>query len=117
MPVFKGSQIPYPTISKIEKIGGKSNKQEFTYLIEIYTKDLRHIRFSFIPGRCTRGRIFKSLREDRTQAHQFFCYSYKEPLADNMIDGWNVYDPLREYTRQGCFKSGSQWRLTNVNED
>jgi hypothetical protein len=90
-------------------------------LIEIYTKDFRHIKLSFLPSRSNRGRLFKLIREDRLQPNQFFCFSHKVPVTDHMIDGWNVYDPLREYSRQGVFRhsgdSAPSWRLTSVNED
>jgi len=120
--MFKGSQIPYTSISRAEKIGGRSNKQDHSYLIEIMTKDLNHVKFSFSPNRASRGRLFKYMTQERVQPEHFFCYNHKVALADGDIDGWKVYDPLKEFVRQGCFRPPTnsvkpQWRLTNVNED
>jgi len=36
--------------------------------------------------------------------------------SPQQIDGWTLYDPLTEYTRQGVLTSpNKEWRLTNVN--
>jgi len=122
---FEGSDVPLCSIHKLEKIGGKTNStKDFSYMIEIFTKSFKHIRFAFVPSRGTRGRIFKYLREERPPS-QFFAYSYKlhpsmypqlpsDPTnpqsslsSQPVIDGWQVYDLMKEYTRQGVFVSGA----------
>jgi myotubularin-related protein 1/2 len=121
IPVFQGSQVPLTTIHRIEKIGGKLSKQDHGYLIEMYTKDLRHLKFSFLPSQGTRGNIYKFISEEK---FDFFCFQYKLPINNTMVDGWHVYDPTREFTRQGVLQDPSQpsitpprWRLCNVNND
>ncbi|KAL9642592.1 hypothetical protein ABK040_011157 [Willaertia magna] len=123
---FEGSDIPLCSIHKLEKIGGKTNSKDFTYLIEIFTKDFKHVKFAFVPSRGTRGRIFKYLREERLP-NQFFAYCYKlhpsmfevkpnDPYP--VINGWDIYDIEKEFKRQGVFKNVKpHWRVCNVNQN
>ncbi|EFC43042.1 myotubularin-related [Naegleria gruberi] len=140
---FQGSDIPLCTISKLEKIGGKTNStKDYSYLIEIFTKNFQHVKFAFVPTRGTRGRIFRTIRDDRNPEH-FFAYKYRltiPPPTTNTIgeatsptgvespsngsssngipsilptpssepvDGWRVYDLVKEYTRQGVLSNNN----------
>lgn len=79
------------------------------------------MKFSFLPTAGTRGRIFRFIKEEK---FEFFCFQYKLPVTENMINGWKIFDIKREFTRQGALPNPSQqnqahstWRLCTVNSD
>eukprot|EP01065_Artemidia_motanka_P035720 TRINITY_DN43613_c0_g1_i1.p1 TRINITY_DN43613_c0_g1~~TRINITY_DN43613_c0_g1_i1.p1 ORF type:complete len:778 (+),score=243.80 TRINITY_DN43613_c0_g1_i1:69-2336(+) len=45
---------------------------------------------------------------------QFFCFKCVPPGGE-VQPGWDLYDPVREFARQGATDSG--WRITKVNAD
>jgi hypothetical protein len=50
-----------------------------------------------------------------TSPDQFFAYDYFKAIQ-YATNGWSLYDPVQEYTRQGI-SSNATWRITNVNQD
>lgn len=97
-------------IHRIDKI--ETKPREHSFLLEFFTKDFRHFIYSF-SKRETLEKMYRFLKEERTM-RQAFAFSYKLSIEPGMIDGWNVYDPHKEFSRQGALIGG--WRLSSVNK-
>ncbi|EGC29990.1 hypothetical protein DICPUDRAFT_6017, partial [Dictyostelium purpureum] len=45
-----------------------------------------------------------------------FTYSYTPYKGLQTVNGWQLYDPVEEYTRQGLICPGGEWRLSKINQ-
>jgi myotubularin-related protein 1/2 len=106
--------LPLCSIHKLEKLGGKTTSKDMAYSIEISMKDGRTLKYSFLPKKNTRGKIVKLIKKELL-TKEFFAFSYKFPLNNDSIDGWEVYDEQIEFDRQGALEFG-MWRISNVND-
>lgn len=48
--------------------------------------------------------------------HQLYAFTYKPPI-EQACNGWTLYDPLAEFSRQGALDISANWRTTNINLD
>lgn len=124
-------EIPLLTVFRVEKIGGKTTKAATTYLVEIHCKDIRVLRLSFLPDKSDRRRSFDLMRSLCFSDHidGVFAFSNLEESSgagiSAAVDGWNLLDMRKEYSRQGAFspsnkladKSEAAWRMCTVNAD
>ncbi|XP_055493299.1 myotubularin-related protein 2 [Leucoraja erinacea] len=106
--------VPLGVISRVEKIGGASSRGENSYGLEIFSKDIRTIRFAHKQEGHTRRSIFENLMKyafPTSNNLTLFAYDYKEIFPEN---GWKVYDPITEYKRMGL--PNESWTLSRINE-
>lgn len=106
--------VPLGVVSRIEKVGGSTSRGENSYGIEIFCKDMRNLRFAHKQENHSRRIVFEKLQTYSfpiSHKEPFFCFANEEDYPEN---GWNVYDPLAEYKRQGL--PNESWRLTKINE-
>lgn len=90
----------------IDSIESESNK------IKVRAKDTRIIEYSFASTA-----EVDSFNERYTPDYgNSFCFRYYQALEEPHDYGWDVYDPIREFTRLGTFESG-QFRVSNINND
>jgi hypothetical protein len=83
--------------------GGGANLPPQRHYLELYSKDGRHLRFGFAKiDECKRSFDCLSQYVFPAKDEYMFAWSYKlkVPLPAH-LDGWNVYDPLMEFVRQG----------------
>ncbi|KAK4518904.1 uncharacterized protein ATC70_009130 [Mucor velutinosus] len=52
-----------------------------------------------------------------TSIEQLYAYAYQPRTPFTANNGWNIYDPLKEYERMGVDVSTDTWRFTLVNRD
>ncbi|KAJ8367980.1 hypothetical protein SKAU_G00080080 [Synaphobranchus kaupii] len=105
--------LPLGVISRVEKIGGPSNRGEVSY--GLVCKDVRNLRFAH---KVQEGSLKKSIFEavmkfafPVSNGMEMFAFQYGLTFPEN---GWKVYDPLAEYKRQGL--PNESWRITKVND-
>ncbi|KAK6480473.1 myotubularin isoform X1 [Huso huso] len=106
--------VPLGVISRIEKMGGASSRGENSYGLDISCKDMRNLRFALKQEGHSRRDIFELLfRYAFPLSHslQLFAFLSQEKFSEN---GWNVYNAILEYRRQGL--PNNKWRITFVNE-
>ncbi|XP_058856725.1 myotubularin-like isoform X2 [Acipenser ruthenus] len=106
--------VPLGVISRIEKMGGASSRGENSYGLDITCKDMRNLRFALKQEGHSRRDIFELLfRYAFPLSHslQLFAFLSQEKFSEN---GWNVYNTIQEYQRQGL--PNNKWRITFVNE-
>ncbi|KAJ5678929.1 hypothetical protein N7462_007173 [Penicillium macrosclerotiorum] len=54
----------------------------------------------------------KSGRLDR-----LYAFSYQPPPPEKGLNGWDLYNPRKEWERQGLSKENSGWRISEINTD
>ena len=97
-------KIPIYLVSRIEKQFEKKVLDSF--FVDIYTKDRRHLRFSFLYDQFPVGNditltLFRTCFPTATRIKkELFTYEFKMKY-DLKHEGWNVYDPMKEFKRQG----------------
>eukprot|EP00002_Diphylleia_rotans_P040111 TRINITY_DN9449_c0_g1_i1.p1 TRINITY_DN9449_c0_g1~~TRINITY_DN9449_c0_g1_i1.p1 ORF type:complete len:827 (+),score=158.77 TRINITY_DN9449_c0_g1_i1:75-2555(+) len=120
--------IPLTFIHRIEKqIQGRASDNEG---VEIYCKDFRIVRFIFY-NQAFRDRFLKEVKAkcfllEGSSSYQLFAYAHGNQIASIRADmiscqsqrsmketGWNIFDHVQEFSRQGISKS--IWRFTEVN--
>ncbi|XP_036380104.1 myotubularin-like isoform X2 [Megalops cyprinoides] len=107
--------VPLGTISRVEKMGGASSRGENSYGLDITCKDMRNLRFALKQEGHSRRDIFDILfRHAFPLSHglQLFAFLSQEKFEEN---GWNVYNPMQEFRRQGL--PNDSWRITFLNEN
>ncbi|KAI1893966.1 hypothetical protein AGOR_G00129100 [Albula goreensis] len=105
--------LPLGVISRVEKIGGGSNRGEVSY--GLVCKDVRNLRFAH---KAQEGSLKKSIFEvlvkfafPVSHGMEIFAFQYGQIFPES---GWKVYDPITEYRRQGL--PNESWRITKVND-
>ncbi|XP_043101080.1 myotubularin isoform X1 [Puntigrus tetrazona] len=106
--------VPLGVISRVEKMGGASSRGENSYGLEITCKDMRNLRFALKQEGHSRRDIFEIIFKyafPLSHGMQLFAFLSQEKHEEN---GWNVYEALEEYRRQGI--PNSEWRVTFINK-
>lgn len=117
-------KIPFFHITKIDKSSEKKNITK--YSLDITTKDARLIKFIVMSDQL---KLFANLNNLVFPKEAVFCYTFaykyrealfgEKELSNNLIDGWQLYDPLKEYARQGIKFDDEDYklRLCNLNKN
>eukprot|EP00794_Sanderia_malayensis_P006847 gene6847-7616_t len=109
------AETPLCNITRIEKIGASTKNVDRGYGLEITCKDMRSLKFTLKPENSSRKKIFDAVQSyafPLSSGMKFFAFELREEFR---VNGWDIYDPRREYTRQGL--PTDCWRLTDVNRD
>ncbi|KAL0206677.1 hypothetical protein P9112_001984 [Eukaryota sp. TZLM1-RC] len=126
--VHKAIIIPIASIDTVWNTSLDLNDSKIS-VMEISTKLTTIIRVHFdssVKGKnqskstnSDRSRVLQLLtsRMDPTQpVHCFFAFNLVAPsLTSSAIDGWKIYDPLREFRRLGMTAEDSSWRVCTAN--
>lgn len=107
-------EVPLGTIYRVEKIGGTTSRGENAYGLELYCKDMRNLRFAHKQENHSRRIIYDKLMVyafPATNSKPFFAFTYKERFD---INGWDIYDPEKEFQRQNV--PNECWQITRINE-
>ncbi|XP_006632800.1 myotubularin isoform X1 [Lepisosteus oculatus] len=107
--------VPLGAISRVEKMGGASSRGENSYGLDITCKDMRNLRFALKQEGHSRRDIFEILfRYAFPLSHGLILFAFlsQEKFPEN---GWNVYNPMQEYRRQGL--PNKTWRITFLNNN
>lgn len=48
---------------------------------------------------------------------QLYAYSYQPRIPFTAKNGWEIYDPIKEYERMGIDSKTNMWRITPINQD
>lgn len=82
--------------------------RDFTFVCFYFTNEhkAREVFDSIKQWTCKSGRLDK-----------LYAFAYQPPPPEKEFNGWDLYDAMKEYTRQGALKEDSGWRISSVNED
>ena len=117
-------------IHKIEKAIKTSNEKSFVFSIQIIMKDQRLIDLVFKNSNLGESFLDRlngllSLKERPSYTNLAFEYKKNHPIfkKPNFEDGWNLYNPEAEYSRQGIHNLDYEvsrnklFRKTKLNEN
>ncbi|KAI8991912.1 protein-tyrosine phosphatase-like protein [Mycotypha africana] len=108
--------IPYSIVHIVER--QPPSFQTGRYPIQIKCRDFSVITLSFLKDGDALD-VYESIQRLAcvSSIDQLYAFSYqpREPFTTN--DGWNIYDPIKEYERMGVDVSTDQWRFSLINRD
>lgn len=81
--------------------------RDFTFVCFYFTTEnkAREVYDAIRQWTCKLGRIDK-----------LYAFAYQPPLPERGFNGWDLYDPRKEYARQGV-DEGCGWRVSQINTD
>lgn len=94
--------IPIFSISYIDKGFNKINMTK--YAITIQTNDNRSVTFLIPVSSFFFDSFYKAARQTELNTFEYLARKTKDlfrDMSDKDIDGWKIYDPIKEYERQG----------------
>ncbi len=84
--------------------------RDFTFVCFCFNdeKKARDVYDSIKAWTCKLGRIEK-----------LYAFSYQPQSPEKEVNGWQIYDPRREWKRLGISEKGTDkgWRISNINTD
>ncbi|KAJ5246154.1 hypothetical protein N7468_001137 [Penicillium chermesinum] len=82
--------------------------RDFTFVCFYFTDEIkaRTVFDSIKQWTCKSGRLEK-----------LYAFSYQPPPPERELNGWDLYDPRKEWDRQGLNAPNSRWRLSEINVD
>ena len=96
-------RFPLFSISKVEK--NLNTKEYNIYLIDVTLKDSRFLRFSIVNATNYNFYFFLEGKVNPREYKEFYKYTelYNNVIKQekNHFNGWDIYDPIREFSRQG----------------
>ncbi|GAN08486.1 phosphatidylinositol 3-phosphate [Mucor ambiguus] len=108
--------IPYPIIHTVER--QPPSLQSGRHPLYIKCRDFMIITLSLLKDGEAQD-VFDSIQKLAcvTSIEQLYAYAYQPRTPFTASNGWNIYDPLKEYERMGVDVSTDTWRFTLVNRD
>ncbi|PYH94999.1 protein phosphatase [Aspergillus ellipticus CBS 707.79] len=82
--------------------------RDFTFVCLYFTSETkaRDVYETIKCWTCKVGRIDK-----------LYAFTYRPPPPEQKFNGWDLYDPRKEWERQGVDRAGSGWRISQMNSD
>ena len=119
-PKTRESWLAYPVIAFCTfrpTLQGSGNDS----LIRIRCRDFRFLAFSFTDDKQARD-VFESIKGATCKlgkVENLYAFSYRPPLQEKEINGWEVYNAKAEWRRQGISEKGVDrgWRISRINAD
>ncbi|KAG2735919.1 hypothetical protein G9P44_000009 [Scheffersomyces stipitis] len=93
--------------------------------IRLQCKDFTYYSFDFVNDSVS-TEVFSNLSSlitvSRTEndIKSLYAYEYRPNMFEQKLElkGWDIYDPINEFTRQGLLRENDDyWRMSRVNED
>jgi len=89
--------------------------------IRLRCRDFTFVAFHFTAEPKARD-VYETIRNltcKLGRLEKLYAFSYQAQGPEKDINGWTVYDPVKELQRQGvCAQGGGHaWRITEINQD
>lgn len=89
--------------------------------IRLRCRDFTFLAFHFLTDKDARS-VFDSFRAYTCKLgslEKLMAFSYRSVPREKQYDGWNFYDPKKEFARLGISAKSSEkgWRITDINHD
>lgn len=85
--------------------------------IRLRCRDFTFVCFYFVNEHKARD-VFESIKQwtcKSSRIDKLYAFSYQPPPPEKEFNGWQLYDPRKEWARQGCLDEGKAWRLSEIN--
>ncbi|KAE9987992.1 hypothetical protein EG328_000936 [Venturia inaequalis] len=110
--------IAYPLISHCAYKPGIFSRDRSR--IQLQCKDLTFVSFFFNIDQDARTvyDMTKDLTCKRKKLEKLYAFNHKPPPHEVGFNGWELYDPTKEFARLGVNASEDRnWRITKINKD
>ncbi|CAI7652934.1 unnamed protein product [Penicillium pancosmium] len=108
--------ITYPIISFCTLRPAPAASRQLSS-IRLRCRDFSFVCFYFTSENKARE-VFDSIKQWTCKSgrlDKLYAFSYQPPPPEKELNGWDLYDPRKEWERQGIHKENSGWRLSEVN--
>jgi myotubularin-related protein 6/7/8 len=105
--------ITYPIIQSVTRlpmsVGGFA-------ALRIRCRDFNFITFHFSSDKDARD-VFLSVKSltVRDSLEKLYAFYFKPPPPERAVNGWTIYDPIKEYERMGIGTRSKDWRVSRIN--
>ncbi|RCI04412.1 hypothetical protein CU098_008094 [Rhizopus stolonifer] len=108
--------IPYPIIHTVER--QPPSLQTGRHPLSIKCRDFMMLTLSLLKEGEAQD-VFDSIQKLAcvNSIEQLYAYAYQPRIPFTSTNGWNIYDPLKEYERMGVDVKTDTWRFTLINRD
>ena len=89
--------------------------------IRLRCRDFTFVCFCFVDEKKARD-VYESIKAwtcKLGKIEKLYAFSYEPPKPEKEVNGWNIYDPLKEWQRQGITDEDTDkgWRISRINTD
>ncbi|KAJ5656737.1 hypothetical protein N7507_008687 [Penicillium longicatenatum] len=87
--------------------------------IRLRCRDFTFVCFYFANEHKARE-VFESIKQWTCKSgrlDKLYAFTYQPLLAEKEFNGWELYNPRKEWMRQGVLKESSGWRVSDINID
>ena len=89
--------------------------------LRLRCRDFTFISFHFVAENKARD-VFETLRNLTCRLgriEKVYAFSFEAPGPERKVNGWNVYNPVAEFRRQGVGEKSKTkgWRISKINAD
>lgn len=89
--------------------------------IRIRCRDFTFVSFHFLAEEKARD-VYDTIRNLTAKIgrlEKLYAFSYQAQGPEKNVNGWQAYDPIKEWTRQGINSKNANkgWRITKINEN
>jgi hypothetical protein len=87
--------------------------------IRLRCRDFTFVCFYFANEHKARE-VFESIKQWTCKSgrlDKLYAFTYQPLLAEKEFNGWELYNPRKEWMRQGVLKENSGWRVSDINID
>ncbi|KAJ5897542.1 hypothetical protein N7504_007830 [Penicillium tannophilum] len=87
--------------------------------IRLRCRDFTFVCFYFANEHKARE-VFESIKQWTCKSgrlDKLYAFTYQPLLAEKEFNGWEIYNPRKEWMRQGVLKESSGWRISDINTD
>ncbi|KAJ6129848.1 hypothetical protein N7512_002628 [Penicillium capsulatum] len=110
--------ITYPIISFCTLRSTPSVSRQLSS-IRLRCRDFTFVCFYFANEHKARE-VFESIKQWTCKSgriDKLYAFAYQPPPPEKEFNGWDLYDPRKEWARQGLMKENSGWRISEINSD
>ncbi|KAJ5122087.1 hypothetical protein N7476_005559 [Penicillium atrosanguineum] len=87
--------------------------------IRLRCRDFTFVCFYFVNEQKARE-VYDAIKQWTCKSgrlDKLYAFAYQPPPPEKELNGWNLYDPRKEWERQGVHKENSGWRISEINTD
>ena len=105
--------ITYPIIQTVQR---QPMNAAGHAALRIRCRDFNFITFHFTSDRECRD-VFESVRALTVggSLEKLYAFFFTPPTPERAVNGWKIYDALREYERMGIGSRSNDWRVSKIN--
>ncbi|CEJ54293.1 Putative Protein phosphatase [Penicillium brasilianum] len=110
--------ITYPIISYCTLRPAPAASRQLSS-IRLRCRDFTFVCFYFSSEQRAKE-VFDSIKQWTCKSgrlDRLYAFSYQPPPPEREFNGWDLYDPRKEWERQGLSKESSGWRVSEINTD